>query len=206
MLFINTSIFFKMSLTFKDWNYIKEYPSLSLEQLQKAYEIKKNDISYIQFRLERFNCSCLPEDPLILLHETDDGSLTAQFPRLSRPSCSSCEKCFAPFPSHLVGAGYSWIDHYHPYLLLKMAEHAHECLEKAIFCKKEQYDLLTNEKLEELLKETFIYSRYLDKTQTDFLWSNEDSPEGLGSEMNTTEKEIEALEFEIKSRRLRGLM
>lgn len=162
--------------------YTKDYPSLSLEILQKASEALAKDISYIQSRRENFKCSCLPDNVLILVEEDREGVLRAQFPRLLRTSipCSSCEKCLAPFPSHLAAVGYCWMDHYDPRLLLKMSEYQHQRLKKAILAKQKDYPSLTNAELEELVKQFFA------KTDEDIIrW--------------------EVIEFELKSRRLRGL-
>jgi 5-methylcytosine-specific restriction endonuclease McrA len=191
------SLLFKLQSFFQD-----EYPSLSLEGLQQNLESTSRDKQSIEFRIQYSKCTCAHDGALIHRDETPDGNLRIYFSPSTTPSCSYCQQCFAPFPSHWIGAGYSEMDHYHPRLLLNKVEYIIELLEKAIFCKQKQYDSLTNEELRELANETYAYRRYLEKAQTGFHWNDENTPSGLLDEINETEKDIEAIEFEFKARKL----
>ncbi len=199
--------FYKMSLTwdFKTF-FTEQYPSWTFESLHKVLEENKKHKSYVESRLKDFICSCLPDDCLVLQHEATNGDLTTKFPHLIRPFCSSCQKCFTPYPSHWKGAGYSIYDHHHPLLLLSMIEYTLEQLEKAILCKEKQYDILTNDELQQVVEDTYAYSRTLRRTETDFLARSEGFPEGFANTMESNKKEMEALDFELKSRKLSDLI
>ncbi len=186
--------------------FTEDYPSLTIEELQKILDNHSKEKLYLQFRMEHSKCCCENQDATICTDEDTDGTVRSFFYGGDSPLCSYCEKCSAPFPSHWIGAGYSWIDHFHPRLLYYLVDHTTKLLEKAIFCKEKNYESLSQADLENLIRNTYAFSRSLNRTQTDFMWSNDETPSGLVSEIENTQKELEALEFELKSRSLRGLM
>ena len=90
-----------------------------------------------------------------------------------------------------------------PILLTHMIRQNIDIVNKAIVCKENKFDKLSDEELNNTCDETYKYSRYLDKCQTNFHWSDEETPVGLLKEMQENEKEINALEFEQKFRAIK---
>ena len=90
-----------------------------------------------------------------------------------------------------------------PILLEHMTSLYIDMVNKTIVCKENKYDKLTDEELNNLLNERFKYTKYLSKCETNFLWSNEDTPSGLVNEIQENEERINALEFEQQFREIK---
>lgn len=193
-----------MSLTI-DFNYIftQLYPTHSIEDMQDLLKELHNDMNYLKLRMGSSSCTCDLQHHPVSTSVSKRGKFKVSFTIPHEELCGRCQKTLEPFPNHLKGAGISFIDHWNPRLLLLCAEHQQELLNKAIFCKQEEYENLNNEEIEKHVKETYDYSRYLRRTENDFASG---APSGLLDAIEKTEKEMEALEFEIQSRVLCGKM
>lgn len=192
-----------------DFNYIftNSYPSLSVKELQRQLELLEHDRSYIQMRLEHHRCECNLESCPTATLEHKDGRFKARFhPPSEETICEKCQKTLAEFPSHWIGAGYSYLDHYHPRLLLEEVYYKQGLLEKAIFCKEKNYQELSNDELITLIQDKYAYLRYLRCRENDFYCRSEEVPQGLLDAKDTTKEEIGALAFEEKSRILRNIL
>jgi hypothetical protein len=73
-----------------------------------------------------------------------------------------------------------------------------ECI---LVIKKNGYDTLSDEELDKEEEGIKKHRKYLDKCHSTFVWNNEDTPEGLSTEIYETEQCQEAIQFE-KERRL----
>ena len=185
--------------------FVEEYPSSSPELLQATLENVCKEKDYLSFRKDHFRCECNLDSSALISRIETDGTLKVWFDTfVSTDVCYRCKRSLDPFPNHWIGAGYSELDHYHPQLLLLSKEHSIHLLEQALFCKENKYDTLSNEDFESLVKTTYTYFRHLKKTESDCLFEDVPIPANLSQEIEKTEEEIEALEFEAKSRLLRG--
>lgn len=186
--------------------FTKTYPSLSVGKLQAQLELVQNDRRYIQIRLETLRCECEQDSCPLVTFEHKDGRCKVRYQNIDvEHMCEKCQKTFGDFPSHWIGAGYSRYDHYHPRLLLETANYQERLLERAIVSKQEDYMSLSNEELETVKQEIYDESRYLRRSETDFQWRNEDVPQGLLDAIDRNDEKMEAIDFEKKSRTLRGL-
>lgn len=192
-----------MSLTI-NFNYIytQMYPTHSVEDMEDLLKDLHNDMNYIRMRCNNSSCRCEMEHYPVTTKQTKEGKFTVSFQISHHKLCSHCQKSLEPFPEHYKGAGMSVIDHWHPRLLLIAAGHQEELMKKAIFCKQQKYAELSNEELQKLVKDTYDYSRYLERSETNFQWNDREVPSGLLDAISDIEKEMEALDFEVLSREL----
>lgn len=199
------SLFCKMSLTI-NFNYIytQMYPTHSVEDMKDLLKDLHNDMNFLHLRCNSSSCRCEMEHYPVTTVETKEGKYKVSFQIPHDQLCSHCQKSLEPFPEHYRGAGMSFIDHWHPRLLLIAAGHQEELMKKAIFCKEKKYGDLSLDEIKKLTKDTWDYSRYLRRTETNFEWSDREVPSGLLNAMDDNEKELECLEFEVKSRELRN--
>lgn len=196
-----------MSLTI-DFNYIftEVYPSQTLEQLQDFQKELQGDIEYIKERAKTASCTCGNEHHSVSTYVGKKGIFKVSFDIPSEDLCVYCQNTLKDFPSHLKAAGFSSMDHWHPRLLLITGKHQEDLLAKALFCKKKNYASLTFKEIKELVKDTLEYSGYLSRTETSFQCEGRQVPLGLIKAILENDLEVEALEFEVKSRALQGLM
>lgn len=179
------------------------YPSHSLEELESLVHSLCRDMDYLKVRSKSSCCTCELLDYPVSSSLGIDGEFKVAFTMPLQELCSYCQTKLEPFPEHYKGAGICPLDHWHPYLLTILAEEKKAFLETAIFCKKKKYEVLSDEELDTLMKETIEYSRYLRRSETNFEFSGDPVPRGLLNTMSETDEEIKGLEFELKSRALR---
>lgn len=185
-----------MSLTFnlKDL-FTREYPNSSIEELEEFIAEAENDIEFLLEREKSFACSCHLSSHDILFQEYTDGRFRVEFSGL--PFDYVCPTCDASINSNSA----SPIEDYHPRLMLELVNYTKRLFELAMYCKEQKYHELSNEHLEEKIKNTHDYSRYLRRCERHCDW--DEVPPGFTDEQEKNTKEIEALEFEMKSRTLR---
>lgn len=202
---VNTTLFTMSLITDFKYIFTESYPSSSPEELQLQLESLQNDMKYIVQRKNHLHCTCKQEEETthISVLEHKDGRCKVRFQNiLLEDMCERCQKTLADFPSYLIGAGISPLDHWHPRLLLETAQYQEGLLQKAIFCKQKNYIELSNDELKYLAIDTEEEGRYLRRQERKL----SPVPEGLLDAIDTNEEEIRALEFETKSRALRGLI
>jgi len=73
-----------------------------------------------------------------------------------------------------------------------------ECI---LVIKKNGYDTLSDEELDKEEEDIKKHRKYLDKCHSNFVWNDQDTPDGLAEEIYQNEQCEEAIQFE-KERRL----
>ena len=192
-----------MSLTVNFKNIYTSYPQLSVEELEDSLQRIKEDLTLLNQRSERFDCECKAFVVPVDTHEYTDGRFNVKL--CNYPLNELCDSCSTSLHS-LIGAGKSDAQHLHPRLYAFIQYHYMDLLEFAMYAKKRNFVELTNEELYQKIDDSYEYSRYLRRAESRFDWQEEPTPPGLREQVYTTDKDMEALEFERKARITRGTL
>lgn len=184
-----------MSLIFNFKHFFThEYPNSSIEELEEFIQEANEDIDFLLQREKIFHCECHVSRDYILTKEQEDGGFLVEFSELSFDSmCSTCEES-TKTPS------LSPVDEYHPLLMLEVVNYTRRLFEVARYCKQQKYYELSDEDLQQKMKDAYDYSRYLRSSEKCF---DSGLPDGFLDHVEKNTYELEALEFEIKARNIR---
>lgn len=193
------------SITFAFEKFFTKYPAYSVEKLQAKLEKLSKQKEFNAERLQTFECECNSLNKPMISKEFEDGTICIEHLIEDEISyCEACNACFAQYNFEEEGFAPSSYKTGHPLFLQYSINYKQKLIQMLLFCKEKKYDALSNEEFNQTLNETYWYSRYLRRSERNFYWDDKDVPQGLLDTMDENEKEMEALQFERKSRILRG--
>lgn len=183
-----------MSLRYSIANFYEDFPSATLEQIESRLEKQKQKTATATWLPE--GCTCDPNSYPSILTYIEDENLCAEFGDFDE-LCGACQDYYTrddedereEKDSRLLKEGIDYLEN---------------TFHSAIVAKKKGYDTMTQEQLEAEADSLSSYERYLNRSQTNFLWSNDDTPSGLLDEISETEEELDAIQFEINRRKTLG--
>jgi hypothetical protein len=181
-----------MSLRYSIANLYKDFPSVPIEDLQGRLEKQKENAEKATWLPKGCSCDVYPS----ILTYIEDGIICAEFGDFEE-LCGACQDYFThddedereEQDSRLLKEGIDYLEN---------------TFHSAIVAKKKGYDTMTQEQLEAEADSVSQYEGYLNRSQTNFLWSNQDTPSGLLNEIDETEEELDAIQFEINRRKTLG--
>lgn len=195
------------SITFAFQKFFTKYPDYSVEKLQAKLEKLSKQKEFNDQRLKTFDCKCNSFHTPIIVKKLKDGSISLeQLMQEEDEYCEACYTCFAEYSSEEEGFMPCSYKNGHPLFVQYTIEYKQKLIQTLLFCKEKNYSALSNEEFTQTENETYDYSRYLRRSETNFHWSGDDTPQGLLDTIDENEKEMKALQYERKSRILRGLL
>jgi hypothetical protein len=159
-----------------------------LEQLKQEKEAELDRMKSIQ--IGNTDCSCRTITATSIRCEGNDVCICAEYPD------DLCETCYALY-EELTLTLYG-VD---PELAIPILHEYLHLINCAIYAKKHEFHILTDDELQTLIYDNYQEGSYLNRCETSFLWSDEGFPSGFGNRLAENEEECDALDFEHDRRK-----
>ncbi len=174
--------------------YLEFYATATVDDLKKELQTVEKELQESEEKVKQFACKFNCDYNGFSTHSyiTDEDILVVDFIIIH-------EKCICQDCELMMDYG----SPEEPILITRMICEYKKILENAIYCKQKNYDKLLDEELDKVINDIYKYSRYLDKCETNFQWSDEDTPSGLVNEMHENEEEKKCFECEQKFRAIK---
>lgn len=183
--------------------FVDFYAYKSVEDIEQLLEEEKQNIQHLIERFKNMPCQC-PVKKLLRIQVDSKGECLSSFKNIHNDRlCATCQQSLEDFPVHMRAAGMAPTDHWHPQLMLGVAHYIKNILEDAIFCKNMNYSSLS---LEEIRSEAIQVRDSLEDLEMEKIMHDNDDNEELLNEIEFKKQILSGLEFELKSRALRGLI